>query len=84
MNYLNEVSQIRHRFISNQSSWIFGTELATALDAHLIVFLVRLMDLGRDDLMPGVMREYAQRAMSMDLWKDFMQGRKTIYGYPNG
>ena len=42
-----------------QSVWIFGGEAPTALDASLIVFLVRMRDVGRSKLIPPHLSRYA-------------------------
>lgn len=83
-SFLIDVAQIRNQTMSKNTPWVFGTQFATALDAHLMIFLARLMDVGRDELIPRTELDYAQRVMSMDVWKCFMQGRKTMYAYTKG
>ncbi|KAJ9608654.1 hypothetical protein H2200_006425 [Cladophialophora chaetospira] len=62
--------------------WIFGTTEATALDAHLVPFIARLVDVGRGSMLSGKNRvlAYAERAWETHDWKQVMQGRKTVYG----
>lgn len=43
--------------------WIFGTEDPTALDAHLVIFLTRLQDVGRHEFIPAELQVYADMAM---------------------
>ena len=64
------------------SFWIFGSADATALDAHVVPFIARLLDVGREAIFAdkAKVRAYAQRAFETDAWKDVMQGRKTVYG----
>ena len=58
-------------------SWLFDFPHPTALDVHLIVFIARMLDVGRENIISGKMRNYATRAMQTDEWKSVMQGRKT-------
>ncbi|CAL5868592.1 uncharacterized protein PFLUO_LOCUS2819 [Penicillium psychrofluorescens] len=81
ISMLNELGAIRDRALPQGNRWIFGTEMATALDSHLMIFLARLMDVGRESLMPETIRYYAEAIMAQDVWKDFMQGRTTMYQY---
>lgn len=59
------------------SQWLFGLQSPSALDAHLIPFLVRLKDVGRQELVPSNLMEYVERCEGMEEWKDMMQGRST-------
>ena len=43
--------------------------MPTAVDAHLIVFVGRLLDVGRDDPVPDALRKYAAKAMEQTEWK---------------
>lgn len=60
------------------SGWILDTPHPTALDAHVIVFIARLKDAGRSELVPTLTTDYADRAMVTPAWKDMMQGRQTV------
>jgi hypothetical protein len=64
--------------LSSAGPWLFGLDKATALDAHLVVFVARLMDVGRGDIVPGPIKEYAETAMKGKEWESVMQGRSTI------
>ena len=56
----------------------FGFKRPTALDAHLVVFIARMLDIGRTDIMPSGLRQYASVLMAGDEWKDVMKGRSTL------
>lgn len=67
---------------SDEMSWIFGTSEPTALDAHMVPFLARLVDVGRGGMFEEKSRvkRYAERAFQSDTWKEVMLGRRTVYG----
>lgn len=68
-----------HELTNGESGpWLFGLTHPTALDAHLIVFIARMWDVGRSDIVPLSLGKYAARAMEEDGWKNTMQGRKTM------
>ena len=58
--------------------WCFGLEHPTALDGHFVVFLCRLMDVQRDELIPEKVKQYALHAMEGKEWKETMEGRRTV------
>jgi len=58
--------------------WILGLTQPSALDAHLITFIARMRDVGREEIIPEVLGKYADAAMEQDEWKDLMQGRRTM------
>jgi glutathione S-transferase len=57
--------------------WMYGSE-PTALDAHLVVFIARMTDVGRENLISERLREYARWAWAQDEWSKMMEGRKTM------
>lgn len=59
------------------STWLFGLEEPTALDAHLVPFLLRLKDVKRENLISGNLREYVERAEGTREWREVMMGRST-------
>ena len=61
-----------------RSGWVFGTEHPTAFDTHLVVFIARIRDAGRGELIPSRVMEYLQMAMEGDEWKEMMQGQRTV------
>ena len=62
----------------SQTDWILNTTHPTALDAHVIVFIARLKDAGRGELVRARIVNYADKQMDTASWKDMMQGRSTI------
>lgn len=44
-----------------------------------MVFIARLFDAKREDLMTGDIREYGQHIMAESTWKGIMNGRPTLY-----
>jgi hypothetical protein len=58
--------------------WLLGLPQPSALDAHLVVFIARMRDVGRKDIVPEALDRYADVAMARDEWKNMMQGRKTV------
>ena len=59
-------------------AWLFDLPHPTALDVHLVVFIARMLDVGRHDIIPEKLKNYAERAMQTDEWESVMQGRKTM------
>jgi hypothetical protein len=66
--------------LSNSTSgpWLFGLTQPSALDAHLIIFIARMRDVGREEIVPEALGRYVDKAMERDEWRDLMQGRKTM------
>jgi hypothetical protein len=62
----------------SQTDWILNTSHPTALDAHFIVFVARLKDAGRGELVPARTREYAVKQMNTAAWQAMMQGQGTV------
>lgn len=65
--------------ISSQS-YILGDK-PTALDAHAIVFIARLVDVDRQDLVPQEWLEYHEHHTHDAPWKGVSEGRPTIVKY---
>lgn len=63
---------------TSRSGWLLGLEKPTAVDAHLISFLNRLLDRKREDLVPERLQLYALKAKSEKAWNSVMQGRNTL------
>jgi hypothetical protein len=66
----------------SRTDWILNTAYPTALDAHIIVFVARLKDAGRGELVPARITDYADRQMDTVVWKELVQGQGT--GPPGG
>jgi len=64
--------------VPDRGPWLFGLDAATALDAHLVVFIARLRDVGREELIPHGISLYGDRAMETPEWRNFMDGRRTM------
>lgn len=59
--------------------WIFGQKRPTELDAHLVVMILRLQDVGRDFIVPASLKEYAKEAYLEPCFQGVMGGRTTMY-----
>lgn len=78
-DFLYEIRSLRLRH-GQGSSWIYGDEFGpTALDAHTVVFIARLFDANRADLMTEDIQEYGQSIMPQPAWKSVMDGRPTLH-----
>ena len=62
---------------SPPTRWIFG-EKPTALDAHLVVFIARMKDVGRRDLIPERVGKFGDWATAGKEWTMMMDGRATM------
>ncbi|KAK0247009.1 hypothetical protein B0A54_17911 [Friedmanniomyces endolithicus] len=62
---------------ASQTPWLFGLERPSALDAHLLVFIARMQDIGRGDMIPEALKKYGEKAMNGPEWHEVMQGRHT-------
>lgn len=71
------LSEANYLVLVSSTAWIFG-EQPTAFDAHLVVFLARMMDVGRLDLIPEALLKYARRATQSREWRELMQDRTTM------
>ncbi|KIM94739.1 hypothetical protein OIDMADRAFT_21372 [Oidiodendron maius Zn] len=60
------------------SPWLFGFDGPTALDAHVVVFINRLRDVGRAKLISSTMAKYADLAMETSGWRKLMDGERAI------
>lgn len=63
---------------TDEGPWLWGLKRPTALDAHLVAFIVRLQDLGRGNVVPADLELYAESAKTGSEWKNTMQGRRTF------
>jgi hypothetical protein len=73
------LSNVEMLLVPLSSPWLFGLLAPTALDAHLVTFLARLRDLGRNELISHSLRAYRDIAMETPEWCGVMNGRSTIY-----
>jgi hypothetical protein len=56
----------------NAGPWMFGTQRPTAMDAHLVVMIARLQNVGRDSIIPDKLKAYADLAMRSPEWIEVM------------
>ena len=78
-DFLSKISTALKTHEGNASPWIFATQDATALDAHVVPFLCRLLDVGRWSMLDKTVQSYATRVFELPVWKDFMAGKTTVY-----
>jgi hypothetical protein len=71
------MSKLASLLIEEQGPWLHGHS-ATALNAHVIMFLARLQDAGRANLMPSRLRRYLAMVMETWKWQAVMAGNRTI------
>jgi glutathione S-transferase len=57
--------------------WLFGFDGPTALDAHVVVFINRLRDVGRAKLISSTLAKYADAAMETSEWRKLMDKREV-------
>lgn len=79
-SFLSQIETLLAGSEGNRSPWIFGTRDPTALDAHVVPFIARLLDVGRQGMLQDRVRAYSERAFDAEAWKELMQGRKTVHG----
>lgn len=58
--------------------WLFGQAQPTALDAHTVVSLIRLQDVGMGTLIPSALEQYAAMAMRTSEWQSVFKGTHTM------
>lgn len=57
--------------------WCFGLTRPSALDAHLVAFAARLIDVDRGELVPRVVKQLVDEVMAGPEWHSIMQGQTT-------
>jgi glutathione S-transferase len=67
---------------SGDGPWLFGLQEPSALDAHAVVFIERMRDVGRIGLVPDKLNIYSQKATEQDNWENVMNGRRTMAPRP--
>ncbi|KAE8381938.1 hypothetical protein BDV26DRAFT_288914 [Aspergillus bertholletiae] len=71
---------VEYRKFSHGGMWIFGDKTGpTVLDTHVVVFIVRLIDIHLEDLVPRQLQTYAKAIMELPEWKTVMRGMPTIW-----
>lgn len=66
----------------NNGNWLLSAP--TVLDAHVVAFLGRLLDMQRRDLVPDALREYTERIRGRVEWEEVMHGRSSIWSVAVG
>ena len=74
--YLDKVSALLE---PESGPWLFGQQRPTALDAHLVVMIARLQDVGRHEIINKPLKKYASAAYATPEWIEIMDGRGTMY-----
>lgn len=59
------------KLMDRTDGWIYG-ETPTALDTHLVVFIARMTDVGRQALIPEKVKKYGDWAMQRPEWVKMM------------
>ena len=72
----SELMASLERLVEKSNGWLFGQK-PTALDAHLVVFIARMTDVGRESLIPDKLRQWAQWAMQGPEWTKIREGRQS-------
>jgi glutathione S-transferase len=80
---MRHLSETLEKYHEEGKPWIFGHE-PTILDAHAAVLAYRMMDLGRDDLLPDIIRRYATAVRETKEWKKVTHGRPTVWNISLG
>jgi hypothetical protein len=62
------MNKLEPHLSTSRSGYLFGVERACALDAHLVVFIARMLDIGRMDIVPETFQTYARKAMKGQEW----------------
>ena len=72
------VAQLEDLLSKSDTGYFFGLPQPSALDAHVVVFIARMFDRGRGDVIPESLKSYAEEAFKGAAWNDVMQGRGTL------
>ena len=75
---LQDVLTTRNGDVEGQeaSPWLFGTP--TVLDAHAATFVARMLDVGRESLVPGAVLTWARRVLAGPEWHAVTGGKSTM------
>ena len=79
--YLDKIAQtIAAHSPQDGSAWIFGNSVGpTALDAHTVVFIARLIDADRAYLINDVALKYASTHLEEPEWLGITKGNSTLH-----
>ncbi|EXJ69321.1 uncharacterized protein A1O5_07357 [Cladophialophora psammophila CBS 110553] len=78
------LERIAHNIVTNnpggKATWIFGDGVGpTALDAHTVVFVARLVDASRPYLIPDGVLAYGRQHLEKGDWAEITQGNSTLH-----
>ncbi|KAL4781270.1 hypothetical protein BJX76DRAFT_21288 [Aspergillus varians] len=77
--FLAEIVALRKKH-SPGGTWIFGDKVGpTVLDAHVVPFVARLIDINLDELVPPELREYAEIIRALPEGQEAMGQRPTVW-----
>lgn len=77
--FLEEIVQLRNKY-SQGGTWIFGDKIGpTVLDAHVVPFVSRLVDISLADLVPPQLRAYADKIRALPQGLEAMGHRPTVW-----
>jgi len=79
--YLAKIADLRAAHnAGHDSNWIFGSKIGpTALDAHTVVFIARLIDAGHTSLIGRDMLEYGIQNLKAPEWTGIVRNRSTLH-----
>ncbi|KIW30508.1 uncharacterized protein PV07_06250 [Cladophialophora immunda] len=80
--YLDKISRLlsTHGGGPQEQTWIFGDEVGpTALDAHTVVFVARLLDAKRAHLVPEDVLRYGKPKLQSTEWLGITKGNPTLH-----
>jgi hypothetical protein len=76
VRYLEKISKL----LAGRASWIFGDDVGpTALDAHTVVFIARLLDAKREHLIPADVLAYGRPKLQGTEWLGITKGNPTLH-----
>ncbi|OCT46774.1 hypothetical protein CLCR_02036 [Cladophialophora carrionii] len=80
VRYLEKISELLARPGGGQASWLFGDDVGpTALDAHTVVFIARLLDAKREPLIPADVLAYGRPKLQAKEWLGITKGNPTLH-----
>jgi hypothetical protein len=65
--------------LTSSTAWILSTSSATALDAHCVPFIARLIEADNADLVSLKVQTYAEQAMAELEWKSVTKDKPTLW-----
>ncbi|RAQ51024.1 hypothetical protein AFGD_003561 [Aspergillus flavus] len=71
---------VEYQKFNHGGMWIFGDKTGpTVLDAHIVAFTARLIDIHLEELVPPQLQTYAKAIMELPEWETVMQGLPTVW-----